>query len=222
MHATATADSHEEVRPATPAEDTSLTSSSAPMPTSPTSAHATGKAARNVQTWNVTSIDAKKKKKKGTLGVGNGALFFASESDKARSTLPSARLTPADAGAAIPALKLRLALDREVEAPARQLRSRCRAALLPRVQGDARGDCGQARIGPSRRGRACRSQRSAAVGQLDERKAPARTDRRVPAPADASHRIDFGTRSRPLAVASAGRCAQCCINGGPCDGAVRL
>lgn len=29
-------------------------------------------------------LDAKKKKKKGTLGVGNGALFFASESDKVR------------------------------------------------------------------------------------------------------------------------------------------
>lgn len=27
-------------------------------------------------------IDKKKKKKKGTLGVGNGAVFFASESDK--------------------------------------------------------------------------------------------------------------------------------------------
>ena len=27
-------------------------------------------------------LDAKKKKKKGTLGVGNGSLFFASESDK--------------------------------------------------------------------------------------------------------------------------------------------
>ncbi|GAA5885691.1 hypothetical protein JCM6882_007530 [Rhodosporidiobolus microsporus] len=35
-----------------------------------------------VETWSVTMVDAKKKKKKGTLGVGNGALFFASESDK--------------------------------------------------------------------------------------------------------------------------------------------
>ncbi|GAA5849672.1 hypothetical protein JCM8547_000530 [Rhodosporidiobolus lusitaniae] len=35
-----------------------------------------------VETWSVTMLDAKKKKKKGTLGVGNGALFFASESDK--------------------------------------------------------------------------------------------------------------------------------------------
>lgn len=30
-------------------------------------------------------LDAKKKKKKGTLGVGNGSLFFASESDKVRA-----------------------------------------------------------------------------------------------------------------------------------------
>lgn len=29
-------------------------------------------------------IDKKKKKKKGTLGIGNGAIFFASESDKVR------------------------------------------------------------------------------------------------------------------------------------------
>ncbi|KDE05187.1 hypothetical protein MVLG_04429 [Microbotryum lychnidis-dioicae p1A1 Lamole] len=36
----------------------------------------------NVKTWAVTEVDEKKKKKKGTLGVGNGALFFASESDK--------------------------------------------------------------------------------------------------------------------------------------------
>ncbi|KAI5478046.1 hypothetical protein MNV49_005509 [Pseudohyphozyma bogoriensis] len=35
-----------------------------------------------VKTWGVTEIDKKKKKKKGTLGVGNGAVFFASESDK--------------------------------------------------------------------------------------------------------------------------------------------
>lgn len=29
-------------------------------------------------------LDKKKKKKKGTLGVGNGAVFFASETDKVR------------------------------------------------------------------------------------------------------------------------------------------
>ncbi|KAK4047017.1 hypothetical protein OIV83_005703 [Microbotryomycetes sp. JL201] len=38
--------------------------------------------AGNVKTWAVTEIDKKKKKKKGTLGIGNGAVFFASESDK--------------------------------------------------------------------------------------------------------------------------------------------
>ncbi|GAA5830792.1 hypothetical protein JCM11251_001076 [Rhodosporidiobolus azoricus] len=41
-----------------------------------------GGSASAVETWSVTMLDAKKKKKKGTLGVGNGALFFASESDK--------------------------------------------------------------------------------------------------------------------------------------------
>ncbi|CED82923.1 Src homology-3 domain [Phaffia rhodozyma] len=35
-----------------------------------------------IQTWVVSELDDKKKKKKGTLGVGNGAIFFASESDK--------------------------------------------------------------------------------------------------------------------------------------------
>ncbi|KAG9128371.1 cytoskeletal protein binding protein [Ceratobasidium sp. 392] len=35
-----------------------------------------------VQTWSVSILDKKDKKKKGTLGVGNGAIFFASESDK--------------------------------------------------------------------------------------------------------------------------------------------
>lgn len=32
-------------------------------------------------------VDKKKKKKKGTLGVGNGAVFFASETDKVRPSL---------------------------------------------------------------------------------------------------------------------------------------
>ncbi|VDC02124.1 unnamed protein product [Peniophora sp. CBMAI 1063] len=36
-----------------------------------------------VQTWSVSEVDKKGKKKKGTLGVGNGTVFFASESDKA-------------------------------------------------------------------------------------------------------------------------------------------
>ncbi|KAG8888964.1 cytoskeletal protein binding protein [Tulasnella sp. 332] len=38
--------------------------------------------ADQIQTWSVSEIDKKGKKKKGTLGVGNGAIFFASESDK--------------------------------------------------------------------------------------------------------------------------------------------
>ena len=32
--------------------------------------------------WAASALDAKKKKKKGTLGIGNASLFFASESDK--------------------------------------------------------------------------------------------------------------------------------------------
>ncbi|KAK7696019.1 hypothetical protein QCA50_000659 [Cerrena zonata] len=38
--------------------------------------------ADDIKTWAVSEIDKKGKKKKGTLGVGNGAIFFASESDK--------------------------------------------------------------------------------------------------------------------------------------------
>jgi hypothetical protein len=38
--------------------------------------------ADKIQTWSVSEVDSKGKKKKGTLGVGNGAVFFASESDK--------------------------------------------------------------------------------------------------------------------------------------------
>ncbi|GBE79439.1 hypothetical protein SCP_0206380 [Sparassis crispa] len=38
--------------------------------------------ADDIQTWSVSEVDKKGKKKKGTLGVGNGAVFFASESDK--------------------------------------------------------------------------------------------------------------------------------------------
>ena len=37
------------------------------------------------KTWANSEADKKGKKKKGTLGVGNGAIFFASEADKARS-----------------------------------------------------------------------------------------------------------------------------------------
>lgn len=39
-------------------------------------------AADDIKTWPVSEIDKKGKKKKGTLGVGNGAVFFASEADK--------------------------------------------------------------------------------------------------------------------------------------------
>lgn len=38
-----------------------------------------------VETWGIAEMDGKKKKK-GTLGVGNGAVFFASDTDKVRSS----------------------------------------------------------------------------------------------------------------------------------------
>nr|GAT54095.1 predicted protein [Mycena chlorophos] len=38
--------------------------------------------ADDIKTWSVSAVDGKGKKKKGTLGIGNGAVFFASESDK--------------------------------------------------------------------------------------------------------------------------------------------
>lgn len=41
--------------------------------------------AGTVETWSISEVDKKGKKKKGTLGVGNGAMFFASESDKVRA-----------------------------------------------------------------------------------------------------------------------------------------
>ncbi|KIY42908.1 hypothetical protein FISHEDRAFT_63096 [Fistulina hepatica ATCC 64428] len=39
-------------------------------------------AADPILTWAISEVDKKGKKKKGTLGVGNGSVFFASESDK--------------------------------------------------------------------------------------------------------------------------------------------
>ncbi|KAH9954230.1 hypothetical protein BC827DRAFT_1386878 [Russula dissimulans] len=42
-----------------------------------------------IKTWAISEIDKKGKKKKGTLGVGNGAIFFASEADKAGFLLTS-------------------------------------------------------------------------------------------------------------------------------------
>lgn len=38
--------------------------------------------ADDIRTWAVSEVDGKGKKKKGTLGIGNGSIFFASESDK--------------------------------------------------------------------------------------------------------------------------------------------
>lgn len=38
--------------------------------------------ADDIKTWAVSELNTKGKKKKGTLGVGNGTIFFASESDK--------------------------------------------------------------------------------------------------------------------------------------------
>lgn len=38
--------------------------------------------ADDIKTWSVSEVDKKGKKKKGTLGIGNGAVFFASETDK--------------------------------------------------------------------------------------------------------------------------------------------
>jgi hypothetical protein len=37
-----------------------------------------------IKTWAISEVDKKGKKKKGTLGIGNGAIFFASEADKVR------------------------------------------------------------------------------------------------------------------------------------------
>ncbi|KAK0206793.1 hypothetical protein DFS33DRAFT_1381887 [Desarmillaria ectypa] len=39
--------------------------------------------ADDIQTWSVSEVDRKGKKMKGTLGIGNGAVFFASETSKA-------------------------------------------------------------------------------------------------------------------------------------------
>lgn len=68
----------------------------AAVPVAASYASAGSAGASSVETWSVTMLDAKKKKKKGTLGVGNGSLFFASESDKVRpdasaDTSPQAR-----------------------------------------------------------------------------------------------------------------------------------
>lgn len=45
--------------------------------------------ADDIKTWSISEVDKKGKKKKGTLGVGNGAIFFASESDKVSTVCAS-------------------------------------------------------------------------------------------------------------------------------------
>lgn len=50
-------------------------------------ANASKAAADSIVTWSISEVDKKGKKKKGTLGVGNGAVFFASEADKVRKKL---------------------------------------------------------------------------------------------------------------------------------------
>lgn len=42
--------------------------------------------ADDIKTWSVSEVDKKGKKTKGTLGIGNGAIFFASETSKARQS----------------------------------------------------------------------------------------------------------------------------------------
>ena len=56
-----------------------------------------------IQTWQVSEIDKKGKKKKGKLGIGSGTVFFASEADKVslpskRQTLPSYHSCYSDPG----------------------------------------------------------------------------------------------------------------------------
>ena len=55
-----------------------------------------------VETWGISEMDGKKKKK-GTLGVGNGAVFFASDTDKvSRRIGPESPLISDDSCQAIP------------------------------------------------------------------------------------------------------------------------
>jgi len=49
-----------------------------------------------VETWTVSLLDKKGKKKKGTLGVGKGSIYFASESDKVLRLLLSMSLPHTD------------------------------------------------------------------------------------------------------------------------------
>ena len=69
-----------------PARPVSTYADPADLVASSTKARAAAPAASDaIQTWAVSEVDRKGKKKKGTLGVGNGAVFFASESDKVRA-----------------------------------------------------------------------------------------------------------------------------------------
>lgn len=68
------------------AEEDTLSHEPAPRSAIPSAAASKGtKTAKNdeIKMWAASELDAKKKKKKGTLGIGNSSLFFASESDKA-------------------------------------------------------------------------------------------------------------------------------------------
>ncbi|KAH8105008.1 hypothetical protein DFH11DRAFT_1883080 [Phellopilus nigrolimitatus] len=79
----------EEAEAEAPAASAIIVPPSPPRPTAPyvdpaervAAAHARAQN-DSIQTWAVAEVDKKGKKKKGTLGIGNGAIFFASESDK--------------------------------------------------------------------------------------------------------------------------------------------
>lgn len=63
-------------------DDTDVTGSGAPIPQIHLPQTAQLGKGDNIKMWPVSALDSKKKKKKGTLGIGNASLFFASESDK--------------------------------------------------------------------------------------------------------------------------------------------
>jgi actin cytoskeleton-regulatory complex protein SLA1 len=66
-------------------ESYSAPATAIPIATSTATIGAPRKVAKDdeIKMWAASELDAKKKKKKGTLGIGNSSLFFASESDKA-------------------------------------------------------------------------------------------------------------------------------------------
>ncbi|BGP47678.1 hypothetical protein JCM10450v2_003543 [Rhodotorula kratochvilovae] len=81
------AQTYAEPEPEEEDEPTTAAAYAAPAAAAVAVGAAAAASAGDIKTWSVTMLDAKKKKKKGTLGVGNGALFFASESDKARRSI---------------------------------------------------------------------------------------------------------------------------------------